>query len=117
MSITELKWDARTVTNNGHRRESEEFCFLVFLLSRRCRHQPTAMDRRAEKVSTGWERCEGVILLNFHTPIIIPFVGLKSDGSVRMLRSSAVDTFSALPSMAKRQFGVVIIKAVCPYFH
>ena len=46
-----------------------------------------AMDGRAEKVSTGWERCEGVILLNFHTPCIFPFVGLKSDGRVRMLRS------------------------------
>jgi hypothetical protein len=53
-------------------------CFLVFLLSRRCRHQPTAMDGRAEKVSTGWERCKGVILLNFHTPCIFPFVGLKN---------------------------------------
>ena len=29
-----------------------------------------AMDGRAEKVSTGWERCEGVILLNFHAPCI-----------------------------------------------
>jgi hypothetical protein len=74
------------------------------------------MNRRAEKVSTGWERCEGVILLNFHTPIIFPFVGLKSDGSVRMLRSLAVDTFSALPSMAKRQFGIVIIKSGMPVF-
>jgi hypothetical protein len=37
-----------------------------------------AMDGRAEKVSTGWERCEGVILLNFNTPCIFPFVGLKS---------------------------------------
>ena len=73
------------------------------------------MNRRAEKVSTGWEWCEGVILLNFHTPIIFPFVGLKSDGSVRMLRSSAVDTFSALPSMAKRQFGIVI-KSGMPVF-
>jgi hypothetical protein len=38
-----------------------------------------AMAGRAEKVSTGWERCEGVILLlNFHTPCIFTFVGLKS---------------------------------------
>ena len=59
------------------------------------------MNRRAEKVSTGWEPaygCVGVILLNFHT------------------RSSAVDTFSALPSMAKRQFGIVIIKSGMPVF-
>ena len=37
-----------------------------------------AMDGRAEKVSMGWERCVGVILLNFNTPCIFPFVGLKS---------------------------------------
>ena len=54
--------------------ESEEFCFLVFLLSRRCRHQPTAMDGRPQKISTAWEGWEGVILLNFHTPCIFAFV-------------------------------------------
>ena len=58
--------------------ESEEFCFLVCLLSRRCRHQPTAMDARAQKISTAWEGWEGVILLNFHTPCIFAFVGRKS---------------------------------------
>ena len=58
--------------------ESEEFCFLVFLLSRRCRHQPTAMDGRPQKISTAWEGWEGVILLNFHTPCIFAFVGRKS---------------------------------------
>ena len=58
--------------------ESEEFCFLVCLLSRRCRHQPTAMDERAQKISTAWEGWEGVILLNFHTPGIFAFVGRKS---------------------------------------
>ena len=28
------------------------------------------MDGKAQKVSTAWEGCEGVILLNFHTPCI-----------------------------------------------
>jgi hypothetical protein len=36
------------------------------------------MDGRAQKISTAWERWEGVILLNFHTPCIFAFVGLKS---------------------------------------
>ena len=67
-----------THTHTAINGESEEFCFLVCLLSRRCRHQPTVMDARAQKISTAWEGWEGVILLNFHTPCIFAFVGRKS---------------------------------------
>ena len=53
--------------------KSVDFFFLLFLLSRRCRHQPMAMDGRAQKISTAWEGWEGVILLNFHTRCIFAF--------------------------------------------
>ncbi len=51
-------------------RKCVDFFFFFSLLSRRRRHQPTVMDEREQKVSTGWEGWEGVIWLNFHTPCI-----------------------------------------------
>ncbi len=51
-------------------RKCVDFFFFFSLLSRRRRHQPTVMDEREQKVSTGWEGWEGVIWLNFHTPSI-----------------------------------------------
>ena len=50
----------------------------------RCRHQPTAMDGWAQKVSTGWEGWEGVILLNFHTQCL----GENDENSSKMVRPS-----------------------------
>ena len=75
-----LRWaEERSIRTRPSTVSPRNFVFLVLLLSRRCQHQPMAMDGKAEKISTGWERCEGVILLlNFHTTCFFTFVGLKS---------------------------------------
>jgi hypothetical protein len=46
----------RKTNSQGPTASPRNFFFLVFLLSRRCRHQPTAMNGRAQKVSMGRQR-------------------------------------------------------------